>query len=193
MSWNQTSSAEADRIALNTCGRYGTNCKLVSRFENTCAALAKSDDDRHAEAATGPSQQQAKTNAIATCRTHWGKCSSDLSACSYADRHVPPPPPRSISWGAIAFSAVDGQTGYSQAKDDRIAAEKEALSVCSQRGKACEVMTAFNKQCGALVRDGKIAGVATAADQQVALQQARQECTRNGGTRCIPQVLFCSR
>jgi hypothetical protein len=80
-----------------------------------------------------------------------------------------------------------------QAKDDRASAEKEALSVCSQRGKACVVMTAFNKQCGGLARDGRVAGTAVAADQQVALQQAREACTKNGGTRCVAQVLFCSR
>jgi hypothetical protein len=193
MSWNQTSAADADQVALNYCARSGKNCKVVYRFQNTCGALAKSDDGSHAEAATGPSQQQAETNAIAACRSRWGKCSSDLSSCSYADRHVPPPPPRAISWGAIAFSAVDGQTGYSQGKDDRASAEKEALSVCSRRGQACVVMTAFNKQCGALARDGKVAGVAASADQQTALQQAIQACTRNGGGRCVPLVLFCSR
>jgi hypothetical protein len=166
----------------------------VSHFENTCGAIAKSDDERHAETATGPSKEQAATNAIAACRGRWGgKCTSDLSGCSYADRHVPPPGPREISWGAIAFSPADGQTGYSQAKDDRATAEKEALSVCSQRGRGCAVMTAFNKQCGALVRDGNIAGVAAALDQRTALQLATQACTRNGGTRCVPQVVFCSR
>jgi hypothetical protein len=193
MSWNQTSAADADQVALNVCGRYGTNCKLVYRFQNACGALAKSDDERHSEAATGPTKEQAEANAIAACKSRWGKCSSDLSSCSYADRHVPPPPPRAMSWGAIAFSAVDGQTGFSQAKDDRASAEKEALSVCSQRGKACVVMTAFNKQCGGLARDGRVAGTAVAADQQVALQQAREACARNGGARCVVQVLFCSR
>ena len=165
MSWNQTSAAEADRVALNYCARYGTNCKLVYRFQNTCGALAKSDDKRHFQAATAPTKEQAEESAIGTCKSHWGKCASDLSSCSYADRHVPPPGPRAISWGAIAFSSADGQTGHSQAKDDRAAAEKEALSDCSRRGRSCVVMTAFNKQCGALVRDGKIAGVAAAADQ----------------------------
>jgi Domain of unknown function (DUF4189) len=193
MSWNQTSSADADRVALNICGKYGTNCKVVNRFENTCAALAKADDERHFEAATGPTKEQAAASAIGACKSRWGKCSSDLSSCSFADRHTPPPGPRATSWGAIAFSAVDGQSGWAQAKEDRASAEKGALSVCSQRGKACVVMTAFNKQCGGLARDGKIAGTAVAADQQTALQQARQACTKNGGSRCAIQVLFCSR
>jgi hypothetical protein len=193
MSWNQTSPADAERAALNLCGRRGTNCKVVNRFQNTCGALAKSDDARHFEAATAPTKEQAEASAVGACKSRWGKCSSDLSSCSYADRHVPPPPPRAISWGAIAFSAVDGQTGWSQAKDDRASAEKEALSVCSQRGKACVVMTAFNKQCGGLARDGRVAGTAVAADQQVALQQAREACAKNGGARCVVQVLFCSR
>ena len=194
MSWNETSAEAAQRAALNICSKRGTNCKLVSRFENTCAAMAKSDDERHVETATGPSKEQAATSAIAACRSRWGgKCASDVAGCSYADRHIPPPGPRAISWGAIAFSATDGQTGHSQAKDDRAAAEKEALSDCSQRGRSCVVMTAFNKQCGALARDGKIAGVAAAADQQTALQQATQACVKNGGARCVPLVVFCSR
>jgi len=166
---------------------------LVYRFENTCGALAKSDDERHFEAATGPTKEQAEAGALTACKSRWGKCSSDLSSCSYADRHVPPPPPRAISWAAIAFSAVDGQAGWSQSKDDRATAEREALRICSQRGKECSVVTAFNKQCGGLARDGRIAGTAVAADQQTALQQATQACTRNGGTRCVIQVLFCSR
>lgn len=194
MSWNRTSAEDAQRSALDICSSRGKNCKLVFHFENTCGGIAKSDDQRHAETAAGPSKEQAATNAIAACRSRWGgKCTSDLSACSYADRHVPPAGPRAISWGAIAFSAADGQTGHSQAQDDRTAAEKEALSDCSKRGRSCVVMTAFNKQCGALVRDGRIAGVAAAADQQTALQQATQACTKNGGGRCVPLVLFCSR
>src|ERR1019366_977380 len=44
MSWNQTSPADAERVALNNCGRYGTNCKLAYHFQNTCGALAKSED-----------------------------------------------------------------------------------------------------------------------------------------------------
>jgi hypothetical protein len=54
-------------------------------------------------------------------------------------------------------------------------------------------MTAFNKQCAGLARDGRIAGAAVAPDQQAALQQARQACTKNGGANCVIQVLFCSR
>jgi len=155
--------------------------------------VAKSDDERHFESATGPTKEQAQAGAIGACKSRWGKCSSDLSSCSFTDRHQPPPPPRGISWGAIAFSAADGQAGWSQAKDDKASAEKEALSVCSQRGKSCVVMTSFNKQCGALARDGRIAGTAVAADQQVALQEARQACATNGGRNCVIQVLFCSR
>ena len=194
MSWNQTSAADADRTALGYCNRNGTNCKIVYRFQNTCGGIAVSEDQRHAESATGPTKEQATDSAIAACKSRWGgKCSSDLAACSYTDRHVPPPPPRAISWAAIAFSAVDGQAGWSQSKDDRASAEKEALATCSQRGKACVVVTAFNKQCGGLVRDGGTYGWAVAADQGAALQQARQACTKNGGRTCVPQVLFCSR
>lgn len=194
MSWNRTSPEDAQRGALEICARRGTNCRLVSQFQNTCSAIAKSDDERHAETATGASKEQAATSAIAACRSRWGgNCMSDLQGCSYSDLHVPPPAPRSASWGAIAFSSADGQSGHSQAKDDRAAAEREALSDCARRGRSCVVLSTFNKQCGALVRDGRIAGVAAAGDQQTALQQARLACARNGGSRCVPMVVFCSR
>jgi hypothetical protein len=193
ISWNQTAPADADRVAIANCSKYGSNCKLVSRYTNQCGALAKSADERHFEVGTGNNEQEAQANAVGACQKRWGKCSSDLSHCSFADRHQPPPPPRAISWGAIAFSAADGQAGWSQARDDRASAEQEALRVCSQRGKGCVVMTAFNKQCAGLARDGHIAGTAVAADQQVALQQAQQACAKNGGARCVIQVLFCSR
>jgi len=194
MAWNQTNGAEADKVALGYCSKRGTNCQIVSRFENTCAALAHSDDSRHYETSTAGTTQQAEANAIAACRSRWGgKCSSDLSGCSYTDRHQPPPPPRATSWGAIAFSPSDGQAGWSQAKDDRASAEKAALSVCSQRGRSCVVVTAFNKQCGGLARDGSLYGWAVGEDQNAVLQQARDACAKNGGKRCVPQVLFCSR
>ena len=193
MSWNQTSSEDADRVALGICNRYGTNCKLVYRFENTCGALAKSADEGHFEAATAPTKEEAAADAVAACKSRWGTCASDLSSCSYANRSQPPPPPRAISWGAIAFSPSDGQAGWSQGKDDQASAEKEALGNCSRRGKSCAVMTAFDKQCGGLARDGTVAGTAVAADQQQAMQQAVQACARNGGARCVIQVLFCSR
>jgi len=195
MSWNKTSSAEADREAVRYCNKSGNDCKVVYRYRDTCAAVAFSRHAEHFESATGGSTKEAEANATAACQQRWGFCRSNMSSCSLLNasaRSSAPPPARAVSWGAIAYSAPDHQAGWSSAKNDRTLAEREAMSVCSQRGKACEVVTTFNKKCGALARDGNFVGLATSTDQREALQKAVQECTRNGGSRCVPQVLFCS-
>jgi hypothetical protein len=82
--------------------------------------------------------------------------------------------------------------GYSQGKADRATAEREAMSVCAQRGKECVLRSTFNKQCGALAADGAITGTSTSNDQREALAKALDECKRAGGTRCVPHIAFCS-
>jgi hypothetical protein len=82
--------------------------------------------------------------------------------------------------------------GFSQGKDDRASAEKEAMSVCSQRGKGCVLRTAFNKQCGALAVDRDFTGSGTSTDQREAQQKAVDECKKAGGTRCVLHISFCS-
>jgi hypothetical protein len=82
--------------------------------------------------------------------------------------------------------------GYSQGKPDRASAEKEAMSICSQRGKGCVLRTAFNKQCGALAADRDFTGWAISTDQTDALRKAIEECKKSGGTTCAPHIAFCS-
>jgi DNA-binding CsgD family transcriptional regulator len=82
--------------------------------------------------------------------------------------------------------------GWSQGKNDRASAEKEAMAACTQRGKECVLRTAFNKQCGALAADRNFTGFGVSADQRQALQKALEECTNAGGTRCVPHISFCS-
>ena len=194
ISWHFETSAEADRVAVANCAKSGGNCRIVYRYQNSCAALAKTADNRHTEVALGATAQLAAQNATVLCG-RWGKCSSDLSACSFADgaRASTPAPANVVSWAAIAFSPSDGQAGWSQTKVSKAAAEQEALANCSQRGKSCAVVSSFNKECGGLARAGNIYGTAVAADQQTVLREATQACSRNGGTRCVIQVLFCSR
>ncbi len=197
ISWNKGSRAAADQDAIASCGRYGSNCKVVYRFENACAALAVAKGAQHFEAATGNTEKKAKADATAVCQQRWGTCLSDLSACSLAsasrtNKPNPPAQPHATSWGAIAYSAPDMQAGWSSSKNDRSLAEKEAMDACSQRGKACVLRTVFNKECGALASDRSFAGWATSTDPREAQRNAVAQCTKDGGTRCALHIFFCS-
>ena len=194
ISWNKGTQAEADQAALATCGKRGNNCKIVHRFRDTCAALAVAAGAQHYEAAAGDSAKQAESNATALCQRNWGRCLSDLSACSLtgAARPSAPSPPRATSWGAIAYSTADMAAGSSQGKSDRASAQKEAMSICSQRGKACVLRIDFNKQCGALAADRDFAGWGASTDPREAQRKAIDDCAKAGGARCVLHVFFCS-
>jgi hypothetical protein len=197
ISWNKGTWAAADGAAIATCSRYGSNCKVVYRFQNTCAALAMAKGAQHFEVATGNTEKEAEASATAVCQKRWGTCLSDLSTCSLTgtsrlNKPNPPAQPHATSWGAIAYSASDMQAGWSSSKNDRSLAEKEAMSVCSQRGKACVLRTVFNKQCGALAADRSFVGWATSTEPRDAQQKAVEECTKDGGTKCALHVFFCS-
>jgi hypothetical protein len=194
IAWNKGTQQEADQIALATCSEHGNNCRVVFRFRDTCAALAVAAGAPRYEAATGNNAKIAEANAIDLCQQHWSKCLTNLSACSLSseNRPSPTPPPRAISWGAIAYSNRDMGAGWSQGKDSRASAEKEAMDRCSQRGKACTLRTAFNKQCGALAADRDFTGWGTSANPREAQQRAMAECQKAGGTKCALHIFFCS-
>lgn len=200
ISWNQGTWAAADRMAIASCSRYGSDCKVVYRYQSTCAALAVAKGAQHFESATGDTEKKAEANATAACQKRWGTCVSDLSGCSFAKTAAPnqPNPPNrapqahATSWGAIAYSAPDMQAGWSSSKNDKALAEQEAMRVCSQRGRACALQTVFNKQCAALARDRTFVGLATSADPRETQRKAIDECVKGGGTRCVLQVFFCS-
>ena len=197
ISQNRTSRAAADRDAIAACSKYGSDCKVVYRFQNTCAAIAEAKGTRNFEVATGSTEKEAAASATAVCQQRWGACRSALSTCSLtgasgSNKPNPPAQPRATSWGAIAYSAPDMQAGWSQSKNDRSLAEKEAMNACSQRGKACVLRTVFNKQCAALAWDRSFAGWATSTEPREAQQKAVEACTKDGGTRCALHVFFCS-
>jgi hypothetical protein len=194
ISWGKPSQAQADQEALATCSKIGNNCQIVYRYQYTCAALAVASGRRHCEAATGSSEKDAEANALAVCQRDWGKCATNLSACSAAGagKANPAPPPEPSAWGAIAYSNSDMGAGWALRKSDRNTAEKEAMNACSQRGKACALETAFNKQCGALAADRNFFGWGVAADPKDAQRRALDECTKAGGSRCVLHISFCS-
>lgn len=197
ISWNKGTWAAADQSAIASCSRYGSDCKVVYRYQNTCAALAVAKGAHHYETATGNTEKQAEANSTAVCKKNWGVCLSDMSACSFAKESQatgtePAPQPHAVSWGAIAYSAPDMKAGWSSGKVDRSLAVKEAMNVCSQLGRACVLRTAFNKECGALAADGSFVGWATSTQPREAQQNAIAQCTNNGGRNCALHVFFCS-
>ncbi len=197
ISWNKGTWAAADKSAIASCSRYSSECKVVYRYQNTCAALAVTKDRQHFEAATGSTEKKAEANATAACQSHWGNCASNMSSCSLigpsqSSQPAPPPQPHAIAWGAIAYSAADMQAGWAYGKYDRALAEKEAMAKCSERGKSCALQTAFNKQCGALAADRSFFGWGTSADPKEAQRRAVEECGKDGGARCTLHVFICS-
>jgi hypothetical protein len=195
-SFEQDNKATAERVAVQYCSKSGgAQCVVETSFNSICGAIA-ADGDVVAWGTSG-TKVSAQQRATAECTKLGGKkCEVESSVCSSANSSAGPPspsrPPKNISWGAIAYSSMDMGAGWSQGKDDRASAEKEALTACAQRGKACVLRTAFNKQCGALAADREFTGWGTSADQREALRQAMEECQKAGGTRCMPHISFCS-
>src|ERR1019366_1431807 len=197
-SFEQVDRASAERAALQNCNREGgAKCLMETSFNATCGAVA-ADGDLVAWGTAG-TEAGAKQFATARCSKLGGKkCEVEASVCSAhassssSGTAPPPPTPKAISWGAIAYSSTDMGAGWSQGKNDRDSAEREAMAACTQRGKECVLRTAFNKQCGALAADRSLTGLGVSADQREALQKALDECKKAGGTRCVPHISFCS-
>jgi hypothetical protein len=198
VAFNQNDKATAENLAVQYCAKQGgVKCLIEASFQNTCGAVA-ADGDKVTWGTSG-TKLNAEERAIAECARVGGKnCAAKASICSSpgagAASSLPssPPPPRTGFWGAIAYSNSDMGAGWSQGKDDRASAEKEAMAVCSQRGKACVLRTTFNKQCGALAADREFAGWGTSADQREAQQKAIDDCKKAGGARCVLHISFCS-
>jgi hypothetical protein len=196
-SFEQSDRATAERVALQYCTKEGgVKCEIWTSFNGLCGAVAADGD--LAGWGTAGSQAGAKQRAISECAKQGGKrCEVEASVCSSgasSSGAAPstPTPPKSISWGAIAYSSADMGAGWSQGKDDRASAVKEAMAACSQRGKACVVRTAFNKQCAALAADRDFTGSGTSTDQRAAQQKAIDDCKKAGGSRCVLHISFCS-
>lgn len=196
--YNQNDRATAEKLALQYCVKQGgAKCVIEASFHSICGAIAADGD--LVTWGTGGTKLGAQERAEAQCKGLGGKkCESQASICSSpnvsgaSDLATTPLPPRKVSWGAIAYSPADMGAGWSQGKDDRASAEKEAMAACSQRGKGCVLRTAFNKQCGALAADRNFTGWGASTDQRAAQQKAIDDCKKAGGTRCVLHISFCS-
>lgn len=86
-SFEQPSAAAAEVVALSKCGQ---GCRIVRRFNNTCAAFA-ADQQTGSTAyghGHGPSKSSAVDNAMRFCREHGGSnanCELRVWACSLAN------------------------------------------------------------------------------------------------------------
>jgi hypothetical protein len=199
-SWEQVDKPSADNLAMQNCRKQGgMQCQVTTSFQRTCASVAASGN--FVGAGTAGNRASAQKAALDQCAGSGGKnCEIEAWVCSApnsASSTTPATPstprdPNAPSWGAIAYSSRDMGAGYSQGKADRATAEREAMSICAQRGKECVLRSTFNKMCGALAADGTITGTSTSTDQRQALTKAEDECKRAGGTRCVPHIAFCS-
>ena len=200
-SFEQENKSTAERVALQFCAKQGGGkCLVEVSFNRACGAVA-ADGEIVAWGSSG-TKASAQQRALAECFQAGGKkCAMEAWVCSSpngipgANPPSSPAPPKNasnVSWGAIAYSSKDMGAGWSQGKADRASAAQEALNACSQRGKACVLRTAFNRQCGALAADGDFTGTASSAGQREAQLKAIEECKKAGGARCVLHISFCS-
>ncbi len=195
-SFEQDNKAAAEKVAVQYCTKSGgAHCAVAASFDKLCGAIAA--DGELVAWGTYGTKETAQQRAVSECTKLGGKkCEIQAWVCSGATSNSSAPsaprPPKATAWGAIAYSSRDMGAGWSHGKDDRASAEREAMALCSQRGKACVLQTAFNKQCGALAADREFTGVAAAADVLMAQQKAMDECKKAGGTRCALHIAFCS-
>jgi hypothetical protein len=190
----------AEQVAMQYCrGAHGSACVVETSYYELCAAVAA--DGELVGWGTAKSKADAGQRALTECSKQGGKhCVLEVSTCSARNQNTstgpntpaPAAPPRGTAWGAIAYSTHDMGAGWSQGQADRASAEKEAMHICGQRGKACVLQTAFNKACGALAADRNFAGIGTSADQREAQQKAIAACESAGGTGCVLHISFCS-
>jgi Domain of unknown function (DUF4189) len=201
-SYGQTNRASAESLAIHYCVRQGgVHCVLQTAFEQPCGAVAA--DGISIGWATDSSRGRAERRALAECAKQGGSkcavqawtCSSGAGVSDTGSNTVPVRPsaqPRAASWGAIAYSPRDNGAGWSRAEPDRSSAEREALRVCSERGKFCVLETVFNRACAALSADRDFVGWGTSADMREAQQKATAACRKAGGAGCALHIAFCS-
>lgn len=81
-SFDQDSAAAADRTAMSNCRKNGDDCKVVTSFTNTCAAVASGAKDKFA-AVQAASRKQAEADALAACgKSAGGKCEIEVWTCA---------------------------------------------------------------------------------------------------------------
>jgi hypothetical protein len=81
--YGKSSAAEAERSALGFCRPNGNDCKIVTSFSNSCAAVAAVDSKNRFTVGQGSSRAQAQSKAMASCASQiGGKCEIQDWSCS---------------------------------------------------------------------------------------------------------------
>lgn len=195
--YGQGNKSAAETTALRYCREEGGRaCQLVTSFSNGLCGAVAADGELWGWGTAG-TQNAAQQRSLRECANQGGRnCSVQAWVCSSQARSSsnaePARPSKAMAWGAIAYSSRDSGAGWAQGKDDRAAAEREAMAKCQVRGHSCVVRATFNKLCGALAVDGAATGVASAPDLNQAQRQAIEQCRTAGGARCAPLIGFCS-
>jgi hypothetical protein len=115
-------------------------------------------------------------------------CSGTSARCSTECRNSP----NNKSYGAIAYSAINGAYGYSDRWDNQENAEKTALKYCSEHGSGCEMIVWFYNSCGAVAADGNTVTWGQETSETEAKRKALDECRRAGGQNCEIKISHCS-
>jgi hypothetical protein len=116
-------------------------------------------------------------------------CSGTSARCSTECRNSA----NNKSYGAIAYSAIDGAYGYSDRWDNQEKAERTALKYCSENGSGCEIIVWFYNSCGAVAADGNTVTWGQDTSETEAKRKALDECRRRaGGQNCEIKISHCS-
>jgi hypothetical protein len=81
-SWNQPTPKRAEEVALSECGASG--CQIVQKITPaTCAALAMTEDGKHAGAARRKDREAARLAALNNCqKDKAGECVVRAADCN---------------------------------------------------------------------------------------------------------------
>ncbi len=82
-SFDERSSRDADRKALTNCQPNGNDCKVVTRFSNSCAAVAAVESKGVFSTGSGGTEKSAEDSALKSCARDHGKgCEIEVWTCT---------------------------------------------------------------------------------------------------------------
>jgi hypothetical protein len=82
-SFDKRTQQDAERTALNNCRPNGDDCKIVTSFSNSCAAVAAIESKGVFSTGGGGTQQAAQDNALKACeRSHGKGCEIEVWTCA---------------------------------------------------------------------------------------------------------------
>jgi hypothetical protein len=81
--FGKSSAGEASRTAMANCAQNGDDCKVVTSFSNSCAAVAAVEDQGRYATGQGDTRDEAQSNALAVCKKQGkGECEIEAWTCA---------------------------------------------------------------------------------------------------------------